>query len=213
MVETITKVVYAEDHEAVRQGLISVLNDQKGIRIIADAPNGQQLVEKIKTMKDLPDVALLDIDMPVMNGYETAKMIRQYFPAIKSIAYSMHDDEYNIIRMISSGAVGYLVKGKDNLNQISNALRQVRTVGHYYSDALTEEQFKKAQLTQLPEISERELEFLRYCCKGFSNKQIAEKMFVSHRTVEHYYDSLSLKLGIKSRIGMVAFALKTGMCR
>lgn len=213
MKEIATNVAYAEDHEAVRQGLISVLNDQKGIRIVADAPNGKLLIEKIRGQKDLPDVVLLDIDMPVMNGYETAKMIRQDFPTIKSIAFSMHDDEYNIIKMISNGAVGYLIKGKDTLSEICDALRQVHKIGHYYSNDVTEEQFKKAQQTQLPELSEREYEFLQYCCKGLSNKQIAEKMFVNFRSVEHYYESLSVKLSIKSRIGMVAFALKTGLCR
>lgn len=213
MKEAIIKIAYAEDHDAVRHGLISIFNEQKGIRIVADAPNGKQLIEKIKGLKDLPDVALLDVDMPVMNGYETVKMFRKDFPTIKSIAFSMHDDEYNIIKMISNGAVGYLIKGKDNLNIICDALRQVHQIGHYYSDDVTEQQFKKAQQTQLPELSERELEFLQYCCKGLSNKLIAEKMFVSHRTVEHYYESLSVKLNIKSRIGMVAFALKTGLCK
>jgi len=211
MKEPFIKIAYADDHDVVRGGLVAILNQQANMKVIAEASNGRHLLDRIKQLGDVPDVAILDIDMPEMNGYETVLEMRRKYPKVRSIAYSFYENEFNIIKMIKNGAVGYLTKGNSSLDDIFTAVNEVHINGHYYSDSVSEETFKKAKNTTVPDISDRELEFLHHCCEGLSNKQIAEKMNVNFRSVENYYNALSKKLGIKTRIGIVAFILKSGI--
>lgn len=211
MKEPVIKVAYADDHDAVREGLVAILNQQANMRVVVEASNGRHLLDRIDQSGIMPDIAILDIDMPEMNGYETALRMRKNYPGVKSIAYSFYENEFNIIKMIKNGAVGYLTKGKSSLDDIFRAVREVHVHGHYYSDNVSKDVFEKAKHVKVPEITEREMEFLHNCCDGLSNVQIADKMNVSSRSVEHYYDSLSKKLGIKNRIAIVAFVLKTGI--
>lgn len=207
----VIKVAFAEDHDALREGMINILNLHPFIQVVADAPNGKLLLEYFSQLESLPDVAILDIGMPVMNGYATAQEIGKKYPSVKTIAYSFYNDEFNIIKMIRCGAVGYLVKGQTSVPDIFKALQEVYTKGYYYSNAVNEEIFEKARQMEIPEFNDKEMQFLSYCCDGLSNKEIAEKMFVSPRTVEYYYTCICNKLGMKSRIVLVAFALKTGI--
>jgi two-component system, NarL family, invasion response regulator UvrY len=207
----IIKVAYADDHIVVRQGIVALLNRHPAIRVVAEAADGKELLECLQHLESLPDIAILDINMPVMDGYATAAGIRKKYPSVRTIACSLHSDEFCIIKMIKSGAVGFLDKGRHAIEDMYKAIDCVVKQGYYYSDSVGEDFFDKASGFVLPELTEKERQFLSLCCEGLSNRKIADKMFVSHRTVEHYYDSLRRKLGVDTRVGLVVFALKRGL--
>ena len=210
MKQRIIKVALADDHPGIRQAMAQMLNQQKNIEVIAEAANGQELLSIFSNLSSLPDIVMLDISMKVMDGYLTALEIRKNYPEIKTIAFSNYSDDYNIIRMLKNGVVAYLVKSVTSFDEICKALHCVMLDG-YYSANIGEDFFSKAKTEIIPELTVREAQFLSLCCEGLPNKTIAAKMFLSPRTVDHYYDSLSKKLGVDSRIKLVALALRRGI--
>jgi len=207
----VIKLAIADNHPILRQGLISLLHTNKDFKVIAEASNGNELLAIFAKLEQLPDIAILDINMPEKDGYSTAQEITAIYSSVKIIALSFHENEFNIIKMIKNGAVSYLAKGSTGIVDLVKAIEGVHYKGYYYSDVFTGELFEKAINTKLPEFTNQELQYLKYCCDGLSDKEIADKMFLSPRTVEYYYAGISNKLGISKRIGLVAYALKTGI--
>lgn len=212
------KIGLADDHVMLRKGL-AVLVKNIGYTVLLEADNGRELVDKITTGL-VPDVVLLDINMPQMDGYDTAGWLRKNRPDIKILALSMYDDENAVIRMLKNGAKGYILKEAepDELNQ---AIHSVITKGFYYSEMVTGKLIhsignmdeEDSNTRKMLNLTEREIEFLKYVCTEMTYKEIADKMYLSPRTIDGYRDSLFEKLNVKTRVGLVMFAIKNGIVR
>ena len=207
----------ADDHVLLRNGLANLLKDLD-YEIVFEADNGKQFIEKLKTHPE-PQIALMDINMPLMDGYETTLYLKNNYPEIKVLALSMYDDENAIIRMLRNGAKGYILKDSDP-SELKTALRDVSTKGFYHSDLVTGtlihtlnhlDDPENASLREGYKLNEREIEVLKYMCTELTYKEIADQMHVSPRTVDGYRDSLLEKLECKSRVGLVLFAIRQGL--
>jgi DNA-binding NarL/FixJ family response regulator len=207
----------ADDHVLLRNGLANLLKDLD-YEIVFEADNGKQFIEKLKT-HPAPEIALIDINMPLMDGYETTLYLKNNYPEIKVLALSMYDDENAIIRMLRNGAKGYILKDSDP-SELKTALRDVSTKGFYHSDLVTGtlihtlnhlDDPENASLREGYKLNEREIEVLKYMCTELTYKEIADQMHVSPRTVDGYRDSLLEKLECKSRVGLVLFAIRQGL--
>ena len=207
------QIALADDHIILRKGLAELINDFEGMKIIIDVSNGEELISRMKTATPLPDVCILDINMPVMNGYDTARALKAQWPEVKILALSMYDNEFNIIRMLRSGAGGYVLKDAEPA-ELCKAIREIEAHDFYHSDLVTGRMFRKLMQpvgNEDEELSEKEIHFLGLCCSELTYKEIAEKMFLSPRTIDGYRDGLFQKLKIKSRTGLVMYALRAGI--
>ena len=207
-------IVIVDDHILIAKALRGIIMNFEPFEVLYECENGKELTEKFKSKSNVPDIVLLDISMPVMNGFETAKWIRENHPDVLIMALSMQDDEQSVIKMIKNGANGYLLKNT-HPTELEKALLKLVTDGFYYPDWASRMVFaslnedKKAALTTL-KLTDRETEFLKYTVTEMNYKEIAEKMFCSPRTVESYRDSLFEKLELKTRVGLAVYALKNG---
>ncbi|MGO4911109.1 response regulator transcription factor [Leeuwenhoekiella sp. W20_SRS_FM14] len=200
-----------DDHILFAQSLQGLINSFEGFSVSFMARNGNDLINKLDTATQDPDIILLDINMPVMNGFETINWLNEHKPNIKTIALSMDDDEETIIKMLKAGSKGYLLKDihPDTLN---HALTEVAKKGHYYTDNVTTALLKGYSNKQNDDdhinFSERELEFMILACSDKTYKEIASDMCLSPKTIDNYRDTLFKKLEVRSRIGLVLYALK-----
>jgi two-component system invasion response regulator UvrY len=207
-------VVLVDDHVLLRNGLAGMLKES-GYDVLFEADNGKELVKHLNK-ESLPDIALLDINMPLMDGYATAAWIKANFPDIKVLALSMYDDEEAIIKMLKNGARGYILKDS-HPSELKTAIESLATKGFYYSDMVTGRLMRTIMddpgtaIRVNDKISEKEIEFLRLAATELTYKEIAERMHLSPRTIDGYRDALFEKLGIKSRVGLVLYAIKTGL--
>jgi len=205
------KVAIADDHKLLRLGLVQLV-ESLGFQVIGEADNGMQMTDMLK--KELnPDVILMDINMPIMDGISATKWIKKNYPSIKVLGLSMLNDDPTIIKMIRSGAKGYLLKDTEP-NELKRAIIEVATKGFYFSplvngrliNSLTGEgRDKEAEDVSL---TEKELIFLRLICSDKSYREIAEEMCLSVRTIDGYRDSLFQKLNVESRVGLVLYSIK-----
>jgi len=211
-------VVIVDDHILIAQALTGIIEKFKDYRVLYEVSNGSMLIEKMKLPQNVPDIVLLDITMPVMDGFETAKWLSLNHPAILVMALSMQDEEEMLIKMIRCGARGYLLKNI-HPTELEKALGDLVTKGYYYPDWMTRKVIQTMSGKDIFDeeakvrLQEREVEFLHYAASELTYKEIAEKMFCSPRTVESYRDSLFEKLGYKTRIGLVMYALRKGIIK
>lgn len=212
------KLVLVDDHVLLRKGLADLVQSL-GYEVLFEADNGKIFCEQLVPGK-IPDLVLLDINMPKMDGYETALWLKKNHPEIKILALSMYDDENAVIRMLKNGARGYILKDSEP-EELKAAIEAILNKGFYYSEMVTgrlmhtissigEESTNTRQLLQL---NEREIEFLKLVCTEMSYKEIADTMHLSPRTVDGYRDALFQKLGIKTRTGLVIYAIKNGIVK
>jgi two-component system, NarL family, invasion response regulator UvrY len=213
-----TTVALADDHILIRHALIELINRFEGFQVLFDASNGKEFIEKLEACDDnkLPDIALIDINMPVMNGYLTTEYLTKHFPEVKPLALSVDDNEESIIKMLRCGAKGYLLKDTETAD-FKLALDEMALRGFYHSDLVSSTLLKSLKPTNdvikpMPSISfqARELEFVQMACSELTYKEIADKMCLSPRTIDGYRESLFEKLEVKSRIGLALFAIKHG---
>lgn len=207
-------IVIVDDHILIAKALSGIIENYKDFEVLYECENGKALQEKLNNKKNVPDIVLLDISMPVMDGFETAQWLRESHPEVLIMALSMQDDEQSLIKMIKSGAKGYLLKNVHPL-ELEKALKSLVKNGFYYPDWATSKVFQSlgsasTAKSETVNITEREKEFLSYSVTEMSYKEIAEKMFCSPRTVESYRDSLFEKLGLKTRVGLAVYAMKNG---
>lgn len=208
------KIAIVDDHQLFRRGLIGLvesLNDN--INIVFEAENGKDLLRQLKTQEE-PDLIILDISMPIMDGFETAKILQKEYPEYRILVLSMNEDEESLVKMLRYGIKGFV--GKDiEPEELLIAISKILHGGFYYSDRMTEHLINTLQPKQKNELidslSERELNFLKLACSEKTYKEIAEEMFVSPKTIEGYRDSVYAKLNLKSRVGMCMFAIKAGI--
>ena len=209
-------IAIVDDHILIAKAIAGVIDNFPNYHVLYEAENGKALIEKFKSRNNIPDIVLLDITMPVMDGFETAKWIRENHPDMLILALSMQSDDLSLIKMIKSGANGYLLKNIQPI-ELNKALDELTTKGFYYPEWAASKIFSSLSVEQshkTPGIifSDRENEFLSYCCTEMTYKEIGEKMFCSTRTVEGYRDALFDKLGLKTRVGLAVYSIKSGKC-
>jgi len=208
-------IVIVDDHLLIAKAIAGIIEKLKDFEVLYETDNGKSMIERFNVSKNIPDIVLLDISMPVMDGFETAKWLKENYPEIKVMALTMQGDDESLIKMIKSGATGYLNKNIHPV-ELEKALNAIATKGFYYPDWATSRVLHalanegKSELIQVT-ITDREKEFLTYSCTELTYKEIAEKMFCSPRTVESYRDSLFEKLGVKTRVALALYAVKTGL--
>jgi len=206
-------IAIADDHTILRKGVAEILSKFDDFSVIMEAANGKELIAKMDTVTTLPDVCIVDINMPEMNGYETASSIRTNWPHIKILALSMYDTELNVIKMLRNGANGYVLKDADP-EELRTAITRVHKDGFYHSEIVTG---RMLNILHDPngkmniEINDKELQFLGYCCTELTYKEIADKMFLSPRTIDGYRENLFKKLNITTRTGLAIYAIKSGV--
>jgi two-component system invasion response regulator UvrY len=205
-------VAYADDHVAVRKAITSYLHDLGDIEVVIEADNGKELIEKIETSNVVPDVCIIDLKMPVLNGFETVPILRQKWKDIKILVLSTFVEEPYVVKMIRAGVNGYLSKSCDP-EEIKAALLAIHNEGRYYSELFMENVALAIQQEQEKptRISEKERVFLIHSCSDMSYAEIALKMKCTVKSVEGYRDNLFRKLGVNSRVSLVLYAIKSGL--
>jgi len=202
-------LVIVDDHLLVANSLKSLIEMFSGYHVLYHAKNGLDLQQKME-QETLPDVILLDVNMPVMNGYETMEWLNKNHPDIKVLALSMDDDEQMVLKMLSKGANGYLLKDI-HPETLKAALNEVMDKGYYHSEKVTAaliDSLKPKEGTHTFLLKETELTFLQYACSELTYSEIADKMNVSPKTVDNYRNELFKKFKVKNRVGLVIFGLK-----
>jgi DNA-binding NarL/FixJ family response regulator len=210
------KIALADDHVLLRNGLANLLRELE-YEVVFEANNGKDFLDQLQ-QHALPEVVLMDINMPVMDGFETTLWLKRNYPGILVLALSMYDDETAIIRMLKNGARGYLLKDSDP-QELKQAIQSLLTKGFYQSELVTGKLIHT--INQLDEegstvaglitLTDREIEFLKLVCSEMTYKEIANQMHLSPRTVDGYRDQLFEKLGVKSRVGLVIYSIKNGI--
>ncbi len=207
----IHSIAIIDDHILIAKAITSIIENFKQFNVLYECENGKVLIEKLKLKKNIPDIVLLDISMPIMDGFATAEYLRDYHPEILVMALSMQDDEQSLIKMVRAGTKGYLLKNV-HPTELEKALDALVKNGTYFPEWAASKVFMSLSKPPINNnnfaITEREKEFLRFSTTEMSYKEIAEKMFCSPRTVESYRDSLFEKLDLKSRVGLAVFAIK-----
>jgi DNA-binding NarL/FixJ family response regulator len=213
---TSIRVLIADDHELVREGLRVLMNKIPEIEVIEEATNGEELVQK--TRKLLPDVVLADVKMPKMGGLEATRIIKKEFPHIGVIALSSFDDESFIIDMIHAGARGYLLKNASK-HELTEAIKAAYKDQPYYCNQTNERLAlmiaKGGYYSKEKEIqsvfTKREMEVIQKICEGLSSKQIAGVFGLTTRTVERYRDTIMRKMNVNNSAAVVTFAISNGL--
>ncbi len=206
-------IYIADDHSLFREGLKMLLSNLAYIGEIYEAENGRQFTEGLKSR--VADIALLDIEMPEMNGIEAAKLARKICPGIKIIALSMYSDENYYLSMIEAGACGFLLKNS-SFQEVEKAITDVYNDKSYISIEILNNILKHPAKTSgslIEDLSERETEILLLICKGFTNNEIAEKLNLSKRTVDKHRENLLLKTQSKNTANLVIFTIKNGLLK
>ncbi|PSL25480.1 MULTISPECIES: response regulator transcription factor [Chitinophaga] len=209
-------VAIADDHVLVRKALGRLINTFTDYFILFEASNGEEVIKIINNRElQLPDILILDVNMPGMNGYETATWINNHFPQIKVLALSMLNDESVIIKMLKSGAKGYIMKNVEP-DDLKEAFDSIIKKDFYLPDYISGKVISGLQrdvlsLSEKIELTPKEKTFLQFLCTELSYKEIAQKMFVSPRTIDDYKSSLCDKLKVKTRVGLVIFGIRYGL--
>jgi len=209
---SLIKIAIADDQNIVRAGVCSFIENSGNYKVLMQAENGKELIDKIQKSKELPDICIIDISMPIMNGYETVKKIRASWPEMKILALTMFDDEYCIIKMLSSGANGYVAKGEHSGNLLY-ALNSLHKNGFYNSDLISNRLFHAIIKSEkpIPDLKEHEIRFLQYVCTDLTYSDIAQKLNITVRNIESCRDHLFEKFKVKSRSSLVLFAIRLGI--
>jgi two-component system invasion response regulator UvrY len=210
-------VALVDDHVLLRSGLASLIRGFGGYDILFEACNGKDLIRQLKYSR-CPDVILLDINMPDMDGFETACWLKRHHPEIKVLALSMYDTDSSVVRMLRNGAKGYILKDIE-ADELQAALDSIVEKGYYYTDNVTGKLVHTICALDQPELrvrrvlslNERELEFMKLVCTEWTYKEIADRMYLSPRTIDGYRDALFEKLNVRTRVGLAMYAVKNGI--
>lgn len=206
-------VVIVDDHVLFSRALGDLVSKFSEFEVLYFSKNGKEFIDMVTSSPQHPDIVLMDINMPVMNGIEATRQISEQFPKIKVLGLSMNDDESHIIQMLQAGAKGYLVKDISPV-VLKRALTEVATRGFYYSENVTNSLVSSLQGKDDPhkvDFKENELIFIKLACTQKTYKEIAAEMYLSPKTIDGYRESLFHRLGIRSRVGLVLYAIKHGI--
>ncbi len=206
------KLILADDHILLRDALTNLLNNLDEFTVIARADNGEEVLESIKNGCK-PDIVLMDLNMPKMDGYETAKWLTQHHPQVKIVILTMYDSEIALIRLLQAGVHGFLKKDI-HPSELKNALLTIAAGEYYYSNHTTIKivsLFRKQSGLEKSMLNETEIEFLKLASTDMTYKEIAKLMNMTPRHIDSYRDSLFSKLDVKSRVGLAIYAIKNGL--
>lgn len=208
------RVLVADDHVVVRKGLSHLINDQSDMEVIGTVADGIEAYIEVESK--LPDVVVMDLRMPPgENGLLTTKRIKEKFPQIKIIILSMHDDEDYVIQGMKAGADGYILKSSDD-QEITKGIREVHSNHHYLDQQIPMQQQFFSGLTKgneskknsYDQLSNREQEVLPLVALGYANREIAERLFISVKTVEVHKANVMKKLNLENRVELIRYAVK-----
>ena len=212
------KIAIADDHAIFRRGIVSLLQNNDDFEVISQAANGQELIDNLR--KEQPHVILMDLQMPVLDGIRATQQLKKDLSHIKIIIISMHDEAQFVSHLMELGANGYLLKDADP-DEVENAIYTVHNEDYYYGAFLLKvmhnRMINKPVKKVVPnfsiqiELSEREIEVLQHICEGTTAPQIAEKINLSHRTIEGHRNRIMEKTGTKNIAGLVAWAVRNGI--
>lgn len=213
----IHNIAVVDDHTLFRKGLISLINVFPNFEVIVEASNGKDFIQKLDP-NNLPEIVLMDISMPEMDGYATCEWLKSHYPAIKVLALSTMDAETAIIKMIRSGAKGYIVKDAD-LSELKLAFSELLSIGFFYNELVSRKVIHSInkivedndEVAALQKLTDNEMTFLRLSCSEKTYQEIANEMFKSEKTIDGYRAELFKKLHVSSRVGMVMYAIKNGI--
>lgn len=202
-------VIIVEDHILLSQAIAGLVNSFDNFEVPYICKNGEELLTQLKNSNTLPEIVLMDVNMPILNGIETTKIIKKDYPQISVIALSVEGNDETIIKMLKAGAKGYLLKDVEK-EVLETALKEVLETGYYHTKNVANILINSLNDDGPSEnkLKEREIEFIKLVCSELTYKEIAEKMFLSPKTIDGYRDTLFQKLHIKNKIGLVLYAIK-----
>lgn len=201
------RIGIADDHQLFVKSISSLLSAIGGFQVVLEASNGQVLLDELSKSNALPDIILLDVNMPLMNGLETAATLIKTYPLIKVVALSMNTDDTSLIGMIRNGCCSYLMKDISPA-ELQKALQEVYTKGYYNTECMQLNMHKLITQNTQDLFSEKELQFIRLACSDDTYREIAQQMNVSERSVDMYREKVFEKLGVSSRTGMALEAVR-----
>jgi DNA-binding NarL/FixJ family response regulator len=202
------KIVIVDDHLLFSQSLSYLIGTFKEFVVTNNYSNGKEFINSLSKEEQVPDLVLLDVNMPIMDGIETMKWIKENQPSLKVLALSVNDDEETIMKMITNGAKGYLLKDT-HPSAFKEALLEVYNKGFYYTETVSGYLINKlGGNDNKVTLKEREVEFIKLACTEKTYKEIADGMCLSPKTIDGYRECLFQKLELKTRIGLVLYAIK-----
>lgn len=204
-----------DDHKLFLHSLAAMLANFNEFDILVEAANGKDLQEKLRSKKQLPDIMLIDVNMPVMDGIATAKWLNEEYPAIKLVALTMNDNDKTIIDMLRAGCCAYMLKDTAP-EELCRALQEIHTKGYFNGDHANIN-FRRLLLAEKEhqelKLSEPEMSFLKLICSDLTYKQIAAQLHMSERNAESYRNNLFQKFNVQSRVGLAMEAIKKGIIK
>jgi len=210
------KIILADDHRIFRKGLKSLLSEKENIEVLAEADNGDEALEAARKYK--PEIVVMDIAMPKMDGIEATRQIRERFPDTEVVVLSMHAKKAYIDQVLKAGAKGYVLKDSDEENLLS-AIETVHNGGYYLDSPIADQvlsdyfsdKSKRDLKKQSDPLSERERQVLRLLAEGHSNQEVADTLYISRKTVENHRANIVRKTGIQGQVGLTKYAARIGL--
>lgn len=204
-----TTLGMADDHQLFLKSLIALIEGFGKYEFVVEAPDGLQLITRLRALKEKPSIVLLDVNMPNLDGIQTAREIAALYPDIKLVALSGKDDDTTIIGMIKAGCVAYLLKDL-HPDELERALEEISTKGFYNADSMNIRYRRLLQSDNRDELklNDREMTFLKLACSDLTYKQIASEMGLAERTIDGYRETLFGKLNVQSRVGLAMEAVR-----
>jgi two-component system, NarL family, invasion response regulator UvrY len=206
------KLILADDHILLRDALANLINNFDDFNVTATAGNGEEVIQALENGCQA-NIILMDLNMPKMDGYETAKWMAQHYPKIKIVILTMYDSEIALIRLLQAGVNGFLKKDI-HPSELKNALLTIAGGEYYYSNHTTNKiasLFRKQSGVEKAILNEKEIEFLKFASTDMTYKEIAHAMNMTPRHIDSYRDALFTKLDVKSRVGLAIYAVKNGI--
>ncbi|MFA5103436.1 MAG: response regulator transcription factor [Candidatus Thermoplasmatota archaeon] len=205
------KVLIADDHTIVRQGICSLLKSRDDMSVVGEASTGKEAIEKVEALH--PDVALLDISMPILNGLEATRYIRKDYPDCKVLVLTMHENKESVRQVLQAGASGYVVK-KSAASQLFDAIHAVSKGEAFFSPSISKmllDDYTQGAVTPDEPLSLREREVLQLVAEGHPNREISSFLHISVKTVEGHKDNIRKKLGLQDQAGLIKYAIQKGI--
>lgn len=204
-----TTIVIVDDHTLLSQAISGLVNSFTDFKVLYTCKNGQEFIDQQVFPDKRPDIVLMDVNMPIMDGIETTSYLKDHFPEIKVLALSVEEEEHTILKMLRAGAKGYLLKDTEK-TVLLQALQEVVDHGFYHTNTVSQLLVRSLDKDNVLALKEREIEFIKHACTEMTYNEIADKMFLSPKTVQGYRDSVFSKLNLKNRTGLVIYAIKNG---
>lgn len=200
------KIALVDDHALFRRGTKSLLEEQNDLKIVWEAGNGKEMIDKI-TNTGVPDLVVMDVYMPVMNGVDAAAWLKQHYPQVKILSFSMYDERERVLPLVKVGVNGYILKTADD-EILLEAVKHIRDGDVFFPRFITRYLAEEYRVIDTVQLNAREIEFIKLCASELTYKEIANKMQISARTAEGYREQLFTKLDVKSRQGLILYAIR-----